>query len=496
MTQGWFGRACERLVGYEPAGRWRLYRRAPQAGGGRGLPEQIPVPPDEWRSWKKSQSPDRLSHEQIVTFAQRFVSDHPRHRLTPAYQRFIRKAPLAKRVEEGLAGRAWEDAEEALREILTLDGTDDRARLLLALVQQNQGKLDDAETIYREVAPRMETEADYHAFRGGYFELREQPEEARAAYQRAQAIQPDHGLALERLAAMGEMVEIYLGDLDHPQKAYLTVAAYEKVILEGWDGAEQSEAFYLERSSFHLRNGQPALALRAAERAAELGGGKETHAAGCRALVALERYDDAAAALAHLQAAAPEDEETFSCLGHLLWFRGEREGAVEWVHRAIEANPNRVENLHLFLHPEFPRPRRDALACLRDLLRKHPQSWAVKSVTAALLMAKGEWSEGIALATQAAELGASEDVLVELTGRLGREGLHRDVVGLIDAAGGWRRFRGGNALLRSNLASSLHQVGDTETARELWGSVAGDESAHPEVRLRAREALAAVSRAR
>lgn len=490
-----FAALCERLLGYELAGSWRLYRTDPAERQGHMVPGRIPVPRDVWRTWGRGQRPSSLSHAQIAEFAQRFIDERPGHAIVPELRTFVTKAPLARQVEEALQRKAWKEAETHLREVLELDPRDGRALVLLGLCLQNQGRLDEAEHCYEQASPRMDADADFHAFRGGLMEMRQQIPEAKTAYQEALRRESDHPVALERLAAMGDMMEIFLGDLDDPQKAYLPMETYERAIEEGWEKEPRSIQFYLERSEFHLRNGQPSLALKAADRAEDMlaadlsAPAVEVLAARCRALIAGERYEEAGEAVARLQQLAPESEATFSCLGQLFWFRGEKIQSAEWVTRAIRANPNRVENLHLFLNPEFPRREKSPFLCLRKLMKDHPQSWAVKSLMASLSMTQGNWKDGVALAIEAASLGAADEMLIELTGRMGRQGLHEDVTRLADAAGGWRRFLKANPLLRSNLAASQKQTGRPEAARTLWRSVLEDDSAHPDIRLRAREAL-------
>jgi hypothetical protein len=108
---------------------------------------------------------------------------------------------------------------------------------------------------------------------------------------------------------------------------------------------------------------------------------------------------------------------------------------------------------------------------------------------ASILMARGLWEEGAEAAVAAARLGAGGELLVELTGRLGREGRDRDIARIAHAAGGWERFLSAPAHLRVNLATALERCGEQEAARALWSSLHEDALAHPDLRLRARRAL-------
>ncbi len=501
----WLQTLWQRLFGYQLAGRTRLYPIDPDERSRHTLPTHMPVPPEVYRSWPKGSRRPRLSHAQMAELAGRFANARPNHWLTRSLRLFATKAPLAQKVEDALQKTQWAVAEMRLHEILEIDGGDDRARLLLGLSLQQQGKMDEAQDCYDRVAPSMAAEADFHAFQGGLHQARREMDAAKQAYRRALELRSDHPLALQGLAAFGELVEIYLGDLDHPEKAFLPVEEYERFIAEAWEKEGQSAQCFLGRSEFHLRSAQPNLALKAADRAQtaleEASGpagaaGAATPAdraavlaARCRALIALERYEEAEKDLTALQSLAPEGEETLSCFGHLLWFRGDRQAAGEWIRRAIESNPNRMENLHLYLDPGFPKKTSSPLTALTDLMNDHPQAWGPQSLAASIHMAGGGWKEGVRLALAAAEGGAQDEVLVELTGRMGRQDLHRDVVRLVEKAGGWRRFLKGHVLLRSNLAVSLSRVGQTDAAEALWRSVRDDPMAHPKVRIRAREAL-------
>jgi tetratricopeptide (TPR) repeat protein len=509
LAMHWFLALLERLLGYVPVGLWRLYPIDPAHARRYSLPEKVPVPRDEWRQWRRGQRPERLTHGQIAAFSRRFLDTHPGHFLAPALQCFLLKAPLAGQVEDALRRRAWSEAEALLQEIISIDGADGRAHFLLALCLLGQERPDAVAEHLERAAPQMSADPDFHVAWGRLRELNGEVREAQVSYGRALELKKDHPGALERLTAMGEMVEIYLGDLDHPEKAYLTNEAYEELIIEGWQSEARTVEFFLERSRFHLQHGQSTLSLSAAERALELvaeargaadvsrearppvDAAAEVEAlAGCfRALLMLERYADAAATTARMEQLAPESPWTVSCLGQLHWFHGDRKRAAAYVRDAIAADPNRIENLRLYLDPEFPRATRDPVAAVKQLLKRYPHAWAVKSVTASLLMASGDWDEAIGVATEAAEQGASDEALVELTGRMGREGRHAEVWRLVLRMGGWERLRGSDPLLRWNLATSFDRCGQPGAARELWTSLVEDETVHPELRLRARAAL-------
>ncbi len=495
---GWWALLCDRLWGFEIAGRWRLYPADEADRRKHGLPARIPVPREVWRTWRKGSELERLPHAELADYAGRFARERPAHRLAAELALFARKAPLAARVEAALRDQQWPEAERLLAEVLELDPGDGRAWLMRGLSLQGLGRLEEAERAYQQAEARSGETADLLALRAGLLELRGRGEEARASCRRALELEPGHPLALERLASLGELVEIYLGDLDKPEKAYLPRAEYERVIAEGWDQAPQTLAFYLERSEFHLRRGQASLALQAAERAGAIlrqepaderlvrSGRASAAAARCRALIALERYDEAEGAVGELRALAPEAEATLSCLGQLLWFRGERARGAAVLMRAIEANPNRIENLQLYLSGEFPRAERDPLRALDQLLAGNPGAPNLQALAASLHLAAGGWERGTDLAVRSAAGGADEQLLLELSGRLGRAGRHADVGRIVDSAGGWERFLGADPMLRSNVAASLRELGRREAATGLWDSVVADARAHPAVRLRAR----------
>jgi tetratricopeptide (TPR) repeat protein len=493
----WRGR-LERWLGYEPVGwSWRLYRIDEQRRRRTALPERIPVPRAEAR---RGGALERVPHERVVAHAAAFVRTHPKHPASAALRLFLSKAPIVTRVEAALRAQQWSDAERDLREVLTIDPQDARARFLIGVCRLRRGDLEGAGPCFQAAEAAMRTQADFHAAYGGYWEARGDAARAQASYREAIALEPGHAGALERLAALGEMVEIYLGTLDEPQKAYLPRAAYEDAIVRTWETSACDAAHLLARSHEHLRLGQASLALAAADRAlsrmpdagdaGDTGERIEALAARARALLALERFDEATAAAERLEDLAPDSEWTASCWGHILWFTGEREESAAHIERAIARNPNRVEDLLLYLRPEFPRVPQDAMRILKQLEKKYPQSFAVQSVMASVLMARGEWDEGAERAVKSARLGAGDTLLAELTGRLGREGLHQDVRRVAAAAGGWQSLIGASPVLRSHLAASLDHCGEADAARALWASLVEDEGAHPELRLGARRALA------
>lgn len=494
-------RWIERLLGYRPVGwRWRLYRTSDEQRQRSALPEWIALPAGIAR---RRRGASRVARAEILSHAGAFVRAHPRHAAAGPLALFLRKAPIAERVEAALREERFGEAERALREILSLDGEDAHAHLLLGVCRLRRGDLAGADPCFERAERELGRNPEVHAARGRYREASGEPERAKEAYRAALALDPGHGGALERMAALGEMVEIYLGTLEEPQQAFLPIGVYEETIRRQWDAEPRSVRFYLDRSHEHLRLGQTRLALDAAERAldgierksAQAGGGDaaslrvEARAARCRALLARERLGEARAAAEELRASAPESDWTASCLGHVLWFTGEREEAARWIERAIERNPDRMEDLLLFLRPEFPRAQKDPLVILKKLESRFPESFAIKAVMASILFASGHWDEGSDAAVEAARRGAGEDLLVDLTGRLGREGRDADVLRVAAAAGGWQRFLAGQALLRVNLATACERCGEEEAARSLWASLRDDAQAHPQLRLRARRAL-------
>jgi len=500
----------ERILGYRPAGwRWRLYRIETPVDRRGALPDWVPVPRQEARRW---QGPEKIPFAQVVGYAQAFTRQRPRHRVTSGLLAFLAKAPHIEAVESQLKRQEWEAAEAELRAILALDDQDARARFLLGLCQTQRGELEAAEASLSAASTGMSESADYHAARGALHEASGEPEPALDAYRRALEIDSGHTGALERLAAHGELVEIFLGELEAPEKAYLSREAYAEVIRTEWDRTAPDAATYVARSHHHLRRGQLELAREAAERAcaglaaeagAPTGTGTvgeataqsaarltiEARAALCRALLAQERFAEARTAAEALERAAPDSAWTSSCWGHLLWFTGEARQAAQRLRQAIARDPNRMEDLLLYLRPELPRPEGEPLAALEQLLSEHPEAWSLYALRASILMAAGEWEAGARDAAEAARRGADDETLIDLTGRLGREGCHEAVVALAEAAGGWERFVEREAVLRANLAASHRLSGEEEAGRALWMTVYEDAGAHPDLRLRARRIL-------
>lgn len=508
----WLARLSERLFGYAPVGGWRLYPVEANHRRRFSLPGRVPVPREVWSQWPAGERRERLSHAELAEFAARFLEEKPQHWAAREMRRFAGKAVLAKRVEQALREAAWDDAVGLLEQILSQDPDDGRAHFLLALCRLSSGRIEEAAAELDAAAPQMEIDADYRVARGRVAEHREDLDTARGEYRAALALQEGHPVALERLTALGELVEIYLGDLDQPEKAYLTQEDYAEFIAKGWDAESHDGAFFLERSRFHLISGQPELALRAAERAqaawdaqfsrgaapdAELAAdGLEVQIieARCRALLAPERFDDAEQSVAQLEERAPGCAAALSLRGQLLWFRGQRAEAAAIIRRALEADPSRPENVRLYLDPDFPRETRDLQSAIKELMRRYPESWAVQWIAASVSMASGDWAKGVAAALASAAAGASEEALIELSGRLGRAERFAEVARLCEAAGGWRRFLDAHPLLRGNLAAGFGRCEHSEAAGALWQSLVDDASAHPDLRLRAREALGSTQR--
>jgi tetratricopeptide (TPR) repeat protein len=481
----WWTGLCDRWLGYEPVGRWRLYRVDEGARRRGSLPERVPVP-------RGALPLGRLPVVTLAGFAAEFLARHPRRAEAAALRRLVAKAPLAERIEIALRESRWRDAEPLLRRLLAIDPGDARARFLLGLCRLQAGDPVEARACFDEVAPRMDPDAEFHVALGRLHEAEGRIGEARAAYERALERQPDHEGALERSAALGDRVEIFLGTLDAPERAFIPAAEYEDLIARGWDAEAHPARFFLERSHYHLRAGQTRLALRAAERAlaAEPAARVEALAAQCRAQIALGRLDEAETAARSLEAEAPDAAGTASCRGHLAWARGDREAAARAVRRALAQDANRMEDLRLCLDPRFPRRAKALGEAISHLLNQYPQSFAVKSIAACALLAEEDRDRGLELALAATRLGAGDDCLLDMTGMLRRAGLDDAVCRIADLAGGLPRFAASDPLLRSNLAAALERCGRAAEAGELWRSIADDPGVHPSVRLRAREAAA------
>lgn len=494
---GWWGRFWERWLGYEPIGRWGLCRVDAAAYRRGSLPERVPLPRGLAHEVARHSGSDRLPIAQLADYARRFLAEHPRHPDAAALQRLVAKGPLSERIEGALRERRWREADPVLSELLAIDPDDARARFLLGVCRLQTGDTGAAQACFDRIAERMAIDADYHAAVGGLREATGRPGDARASYRRALELEPGHAGALERLHALGDMVEIFLGTLEAPERAFVPVAEYEAAVERAWDAAPRDLRFLLDRSHEHLRIGQPGLARSAAGKAvARIAAGDvsaaerlEARAALCRALIALERFAEAEVALGELEAESPDSAWAASCRGHLQWAGGHYVEAARAIRRALALDSNRIEDLRICLDPRFPDRPRDLGEALNHLLNVYPQSYAVKSIMACALVARGERQRGVELALAAARLGAGEECLLDMSGTLGKAGLDTEVCRIAEAAGGWERFLRGDAFLRSNLAASLSRCGQEEPARALWQSVIDDASVHPTLRLRARDAL-------
>jgi tetratricopeptide (TPR) repeat protein len=502
---GLYGKISQRFRGFETIGDWRIYRITDDDRASANLPARIPVPKTAWDEWHDGKDKRRLEHQKITEYTTRFSAEYPEHELTAEVAGFVRKAPLATAVEAALAEQNWQEADDLLSKVLELDGSDHRALLLRAYCLQNQDQLEAADAVYEQLGDALGDDPDYFAFRGVLYEKRGDIERAKALYAEALERREDHPVALDRLAGMGEMVEIWLGDLDNPERAYVPREAYEEAIVTGWEKEPGTIEFLLDRAKFHLQNGQPRLSLEAADKALAILDDPELNpvdqpalaldqrptilAARCKALIADEAFDEAKVVVDHLTQIAPESESTYSCRGQLLWFSGEPNKGVEWITKSIALNPNRIENLYLYLKPEFPREYDDPYLALQALDNEHPESWAVKSLMGLVLMASEKWDDALPIACEAARLGAADEILLELTGRLGRADRNGDVIQVVESAGGWRKLAGRDPMLQFNIGASMLRTGDRKAAGELWQGVIDSAGAHPEVRLRARAAL-------
>src|SRR4029077_4449338 len=80
---------------------------------------------------------------------------------------------------------------------------------------------------------------------------------------------PDHQASMDMLRQMGVLVAIYENPKDAASMTYVRADSLVDYMKTVWDQAERDTAYYLEQAAYHASESRHAVALAAAERAAE-----------------------------------------------------------------------------------------------------------------------------------------------------------------------------------------------------------------------------------
>lgn len=252
------------------------------------------------------------------------------------------------------------EAQAALEGVLQLDGRNTEARLLLSRFLNARGKYQEvtkllaskeaqvepllSEAIHALLAQGKEKEAtallepalkepvkvaQLHFLHGQVLAASAKSGEARAAFQRALELQPDHVAALVELARM-----------DGPERREASLQVLEAAAEAG----SESVALFLALGELQLEAGEVEAALASFDRAASLDPVEALAQVGRGR--AFEAKGDAAEAMAALEEAIALNQDSAEArfaLGKLLWRDGEWEQALEPLQRAHELAPRQPQ---------------------------------------------------------------------------------------------------------------------------------------------------------
>ncbi|MCS6851376.1 MAG: tetratricopeptide repeat protein [Gemmataceae bacterium] len=286
-----------------------------------------------------------------------------------------------------------------------------------AVELHKQGKLDEAELIYRQTLDDNPDNADALHLLGVIAHQRGQAEKAVRFMRRAVALKPEaavfHSNLAEAHRALGQLPDA----VSHAEKAVrlephnADAHNHLALALQGQGRGEEAITHFREaialRPDFALAHNNLGSALREQGRLEE--------ALGCfREAVRLQpdlylarsnlgqlllELDQADEALVHCQEAVrlrPEFAEGLSNLGNVLRAQGKIDEAKECYRRALQLKPNEAMihgNLGQALQEEGNLD--EAIACYQESLRLQPQSARVETFLASALMAKERYAEAI-----------------------------------------------------------------------------------------------------
>jgi tetratricopeptide (TPR) repeat protein len=501
---------------------WVLIGLDPVMAKQKGFPPRLPIPKtdfegmaehglaiDKARGWIKDflenseQGKDGRWRKANATFVTQLEA-------------FLDKAPLLERASKGFAENDYEKAIGAIKKILVVDADDDSARLNLAYAYANSEKLDDALKQFKLVKKTFNSDPDYHVALGQLYLRKENKDEATNEFVLALEAKPDHAGAMDALTKLGILSKVYEDPKDAASLIYIRTDSLVSYLTEQWDAepeqpapaaegeaaakapAPRDEAFYLEQLAYHEREGRPAVAQAAAERAiaaAKKAGKPTSERAEVGRIASLRaggNVDAAIAAAKELAERVPSSVGAQVELARSLRQKGDGEGAKSALDAALALEPGDQMALMLKHWPEDPNDIQAVHATLPTI-----QAWADEHATspgaqrnlARALLAVGRHDDAIDLFKKAVDLAADDDDLrSEWWTEMGKQQRHQEVVKDAEKLDLTKR----DWRLRWAEAEAYLGLDKRMEARTLFSAINFDDTLHVDIRRRAKRAVQGV----
>jgi tetratricopeptide (TPR) repeat protein len=424
-----------------------------------------------------------LTRAQAARWAAAFLADNPEAPIAPGLRQLVAKDRVWLEAEPFLLAEDWEAALPLLEQIIEIDPSDLAAYFNLASSHRGLGEAEKALAVLGAIEDGFGDEGVYHANVGRTLELLDRREDAIAAYERALELLPGDGFCLDRLVALGHLVQV---TDENGQPLFLAREVFDDSVRTDLAQHTDDPEYLIGVAEALLDGHHDDLARNAAELALAVAPGRSeaTLYAGI-ALARLGRFEEALVHLDDHVRVEPTSAGGHGNRGMVLRALGRVDEAIVAGRRALELNPNDIGAVQIVVAgddgPGAALRRTEALAATV------PDSWAIERIAGDLALAAGDLDEALVRWGRAVALGADDSTLGMMLGELGRVGRIDELCAVAD---GIMRLSERDPGVQWNVANGYAEAGRTAEARIVFAQIAHAETVEPGLRAAA-EARAA-----
>lgn len=460
-----------------------------------GLPPRVPVPKEE----VEGIADKGLPFDTVKTWIQQFMQAAPsgwrqqNNDVASRFDAFVAKLPHVDKAQKAFAKHDFAGAIKALQLVTRVDKFDHHSRLNLGMTLAASGESTKALEHFEAVRSTFEGDAEYHTGLANVLLANGERDKAVEELVNALDAKPDHKPAMDALAQLGILSAIYDDPRDASSLTYVRTDSIQDYLDEVWSSEERDARYYVEQMRYHGSERRPAIALAAAERAANASGAEdlleELEVGRIEALHALGRGDDARSAAQALTDARPDSPAGPVELGRAARMAGNEEEAITFFDQALERDPGDQLALAFRFWPESSddvQALGEALPKLEEFANEHPDVAGVWRSVARARLKVGATDDALELFGRALSLAPDDDDLrAEYWAELGHAQRFDEV---IKDAEQLPDLQTRNWQLRWSEAEAYRLAGKQTEARAAFTAINADESLHVDVRKRAKRA--------